>query len=375
MKLFKNSYKYEKPKSEPKSKMLSSIIETSTQKVIPSVDEYIQAVNAAKSKLLQSRNLLYDHYNTVLDIDNIVNSLLNKRYTNIRGKKIGVKYNNRVLKNSIFYDSPMFTKFMVDIFKTKLWGFNVFEFHNKDGFSYKVLPHKHINPYRKEVLKRQYDPTGIPFDKKNDIMFSGSADDLGLLAQITLLSIYRRYGMFNYSRYAELAAENFTQLKTKGYTSDANMDKIQSALSNRASGLLEVPEGVELESESQTSSQQNQLFEGYIRNLKEELAILILGQTMTTFDGSSRSQAEVHSDEQKDIFYEDDVFVLNELNHNFKKYIKFWDSSMNPDKLEFFYTPDTDRELRVKLDEYKKLKDLGVTFTDDELRDTFKNIL
>ena len=46
---------------------------------------------------------------------------------------------------------------------------------------------------------------------------------------------------------------------------------------------------------------------------------LVLGQTMTTEDGSSRSQAEVHERTQEDIFDADGKYVLDVLNYEFTK--------------------------------------------------------
>lgn len=380
MKLFKNSYKPE----YKDNKQIRQIVETTPYRVSPSVDEYIKALDIAKSKQIQSRVLLYDHYLATMELDAMVTSLLNKRFGNIEHKTIQLinKNTNEADESfNVFLNSHRFKDFLIDILKTKLWGFNVFEFNILEKFDnvyfdYFLFPHKHINPYRKEILKQQFDSTGISFDNRSDIMMIGNADNLGLLSQITLLSIYKRYGLFNYSRYAELASENFTQLKATGAVDDKAMQNIQTSLRDRGrGGVIGMPEGMDLTFENQSSSQQNQLFESYQKMLKEELAILILGQTMTTFDGSSRSQAEVHSDEQDSLFASDERYILNTLNFNFISYLNYWFPNVDISKYEFKLKVNSTVELKKQLDEYKVLKELGIMFTNDELRTKFKDLL
>ena len=369
-----NSFRYDPDYGEKNTNKPSNlIIETTKQQVVPSVDEYIRALRGFDSKLIQTRTLLYDHYATTLATDNMVISLLNKRFSNIQNKSVGIRYRGEDIENSLT-ESPKFNNFLIDILKTKLWGFNVFEFDNKGSFDYKLLPHKHINPYRKEVLRQQYDSEGLPFSDLEDIMFIGDETDAGLLSQITLLSIYRRYAMFNYSRYLELAGENFTTIKTRGNTTAENLTNINQQMRDRVGGTLELPDGLDVQTENSSSSSQNALFEGYQKIIKEEMAILILGQTMTTFDGSSKSQADVHSAEQKNLFYEDDVYVLNQLNYSFRHYINLWDN-INADEIEFYFKPNNELEMQNKLERYKELKDLGVVFTNEELRGIFKDLL
>jgi hypothetical protein len=380
---FKNSYVPEK-QITGNNKKYKQIIQMTPYRVSPSIDEYTHALDSAKSKVLQSRILLYDNYIATLDLDAMVVSLLNKRFGNLENKSIELvnKDTNEVDDNyKEFLNSPRFKEFVMDILNTKFWGFNVFEFntlvtHNQEYFDYYLFPHKHINPYSKEVLKYQYDSKGISFKNKADIMMIGDSDNLGLLSQIALLSIYKRFGMFNYSRYSELAAENFTQIQAGGATDAIQMQKLQSDILDRGrGGLLNTPEGVNLDFQNQSSSSQNQLFENYQTMIKEEMAILILGQTMTSFDGSSRSQAEVHSDEQDSLFASDERFILNTLNFDFKEYLNYWFADFDSAKYEFKFKINSSVELKKQLDEYKELKELGIMFTDEELRTKFKDLL
>lgn len=374
---FENSFKYENTKSKK-----FKIIETTKQHITPAIDIYINSLQSASNKTIQSRVLLYDSYLTTLMVDDVVQSLLDKRLDNITNKSIQIYQNDKHLEDmDYFFESPKFQQFLKDMIMTKFWGFQLFEFDEfvfdeKKWFDYKVIPHKHVNPYRKEVLKKQFDREGISFEKRNDYLFIGDEDDLGLLSKITLLSLYNRLGMFGYSKYLDLASENFQTIKTRGYVDDEDINHIQKQLATRGSGgNIQVPDGIDFDLINQSSSQQNQLFENYMERVKDRMATLILGQTMTTSDGSSRSQAEVHQSEQSKKYSSDELFVLNVLNFEFRDYLPLWFKDINTNGMEFRLVPSTAEEIRNKLQTYKLLKELGMQFSEDQLREAFSTLL
>lgn len=336
-------------------------------RIVPSIDDFIKAVESATNPTLQNRLLLYSHYETTMLYDTYVSALIEKRLENITSKNIVLFDGDKRVETSLF-DSPKFEKFTKDVILNKFWGMTLFEF-NRGYFDYYKIPIKHINPFRREVLVTPYDETGTSFDN-NNCLFIGDDEDLGLLLKITLLSLYKRLGMFNYGRYVDLASENFTQLKVRGLTEELGLDTIESYQNRAGGGTMQLPEGAELSQENQSSSQQNQLFENYMSMLKEELAVLILGQTMTTQNGSSRSQAEVHQIEQETKYSSDEKYLLDVLNYDFIEYVGLWGIPYS-DSMRFELVETSETQLNRKLNNYKILKDLGLQFTDEELRRQF----
>lgn len=358
------------------------IVEFAKRRISPSVDDFVNAVEAALSKTQQTRITLYDHYKQTLLFDNVVTSLIEKRLDNIDNKKV-VLYKGEAPVEDInyFLSAPEFRLFLRDIVMSKkFWGFGLFEFDeyeydNKKWFRHKVIPIKHVNPYAVEILEMQNDSNGWAVGDRNDYMFIGDPDDLGLMLQVTLLSLYRRLGMFNYGKYVDLASENFMQLVQREFTDNANIASLQDSISKRAAGgILSLPDGVDLRSENQSSSQQNQLFEGYMQLLKDELAVLILGQTMTTEDGASRSQAEVHQIEQGAKYSADEQMIVDILNYEFKDRLPLWGFEVTSD-MRFALEPTSYEELNMNLRNLKALKELGLELTTDELKEKFKEIL
>jgi hypothetical protein len=372
----RNAFAY-KPKKDGKVK----VIEFSQKRITPKVDEFIDAVYSARNKMTQSRSMLYDHYQQTLTVDNVVRSMLMKRLDNIQNKTVALyDGDNELVDLRPFFESPKFREFITNIVMVKFWGMSLFEFSEMDykgkaWFDYKIIPIKHINPYNREVLISQNDSNGEPISKYPECLFLGDADDLGLLLPVTLLSLYRRLGMFNYGKYVDLASENFTVMMQREFSDSQNINRINDMLSKRdGGGVLSVPDGVDFRMENQSSSQQNDLFEGYMKMLKEEIAVLILGQTMTTSDGSSRSQAEVHQDEQENKFSGDERYVLDVLNYEFMDMLPIWGIGVK-ESYRFKFLPNSASDLKNRINQLKELKELGLQLSEEELRDKFNEIL
>lgn len=341
---FKNIFR----PSEAKRPSKFEIRELPKGKITISVDNYVSAADSASSSIIQNRVTLYNHYDQTMMFDYYFKSLLTKRLTNIERKRLVLLDNDKEYEDiNYFLEAPKFRQFLQDIILTKFYGMSLFEFqvtkdkHGKDWFDYYKIPIKHINPFRREVVAMETQESGESFDKP-DCLFLGDKDDLGLMLQCTLLSLYRRLGLFDYGKYVDLASENFTQLITREYGDNEGANNLLKNLSERGGGgVFNAPPGVEISSENQSSSQQNQLFDNYLKMLKEEMAIFVLGQTMTTEDGSSRSQAEVHQAEQGHIFQGDDKYVIDTLNYDVYDYMHMWGFEMKP-SMRFAFVPFED---------------------------------
>jgi len=108
--------------------------------------------------------------------------------------------------------------------------------------------------------------------------------------------------------------------------------------------------------------------------LKDELAVLILGQNMTTSDGSSRSQAEVHQIEQMEKYSSDEQNVLDVLNYEFIDKLPLWGYNVKP-TMQFRFLETSAKAINQKLKNLTALQQLGLQLTDEEIREKFKDII
>ncbi|MFW6377518.1 MAG: phage portal protein family protein, partial [bacterium] len=245
------------------------LIESSVLRIQPRLDLYLQAVELSLDKRVQNRNLLYDFYFNTLIVDDVVYSLIDKRLDNISNKSIYlVDSNNEVIEDyKYFFEAPKFRRFLRDIVMSKFWGFQLFGFkkynwEGKDWFDYVSINHKHVDPYNQHITKTQFDSTPVlDFAEHPEFLFVGDADDLGMMAKVTKLSIMLRQGDFWYGKYADLASENFTQIQKKGLVDEKTLQKINQQMQRRSGGaMLETDDNLNLKFHNQSSSQQNQLY-------------------------------------------------------------------------------------------------------------------
>jgi phage gp29-like protein len=129
-----------------------------------------------------------------------------------------------------------------------------------------------------------------------------------------------------------------------------------------------IPDGVDMDFMNMSSSSQNQLFEGFFDTLNAEQSKLILGQTMTTEDGSSLSQSEVHAAQQHILLNADKRYVLNFLNYKFNKFMPMFGA---PEGGYFKFIESDSLSLSEQLDNDLKLQQLGVVFDEKYLREKY----
>lgn len=96
-----------------------------------------------------------------------------------------------------------------------------------------------------------------------------------------------------------------------------DVDILFSAVANVGTDAAAVlPRSMDIEFEETASSTGDKVFENLARYGDEQVSKAVLGQTMTSDDGSSRAQAEVHNDVRHDIAAADARSVTGTLNRD-----------------------------------------------------------
>jgi phage gp29-like protein len=145
-------------------------------------------------------------------------------------------------------------------------------------------------------------------------------------------------------------------------------EQIRSILNAAGTGTADLPPGIDLETNNQTSTSQNDLFEGIVKYYDDQHTKLLLGQTMTTEDGSSRSQAEVHERTQESILDSDAKFLLDVLNYEMFEMLPAFGIAQNG-KWQYMESATTKASQSVDLD--LKIKELGYNFTPEYIAEKY----
>lgn len=321
---------------------------------------------------MDSKWLLQDIYTEQMDLDGHLAGLVRKRTAALMRNELQYIRNGEPDEAvGEWMEKQRFKDFVKEVHEALYFGHSLFWFGKAKGdeFTYKLISRKHVNGDKKVILKNQQDRDGMSYEnalRLREAIEVGQPLDLGLLKTATYYSIIKRNLIADWANYAEEAGRNFRTVKYKGKDMEARNQLIAALKASGSGGIVSVPEGMDVDIQNMSSSSQNQLFENFMDYLNKEQSKLILGQTMTTDDGSSRSQAEVHEGEQAILLQGDKMRMLNFLNYDFYDYLPKWGIPPGG-QFQFGEVQDIDKMLERDL----KLKALGYVFTQEQLQERY----
>ncbi len=341
------------------------------------VGDLTASIKQAESIFNPLRYNLYNIYQENIDIVTHLHSLLSIRQSVLLQRNLQfIKKSGKVDEElTEWMKSPQFKQFIGEILNTRFWGFSLFDFTDYAGqqwFNYDLINRKHVDPIRQVVYSRETGQGPMPYNEKSRekyIMPVGNQRDLGILKTASYVAIHIRQLMSDMMNYTELAGNNFTVIKTKNNDPKINSQVMEAVRNLSGSGTLQLPDGVaDVNMESMSSSQQNQLFTSIMDLLNKELSKLILGSTMVTDEGSSRSQGEVHERTTANIYESDATYLLDVLNYQFYDKLGLWGKQANG---KFIFEESHTAEDMAELDKDIKLKSLGLTLTPEYLAEKY----
>lgn len=286
------------------------------------------AIKAAENVTNPKRAALYTLYEEVL-LDGHLTAVIRKRKDRILNTRIKFVKNNietedENIRNIL--ESPWFYELINLIMDARFYGHSLIEFGlGSEGVgTVELVERRNVIPELGIVALKEGETKGIPFREppySNWVLEVGKKKDLGLLMIACQYVIYKRGGFGDWAQFAELFGMPFRKGKYNGHD-EATRIKLEEALQKSGSAAYVVlPEGsdVEFVTTGGNTAGSKDLYNGLRTACNEEMSVLILGNTMTTSDGSSRSQAEVHQDSEDDIIESDRKWVKFILNHDAKR--------------------------------------------------------
>lgn len=117
------------------------------------------------------------------------------------------------------------------------------------------------------------------------------------------------------------------------------------ALGEAAQAVL--PEGTTIDVKESSTGDAYLVFDKQIERANTELSKAVLGGTMLTDNGSSRSQSEVHERNLDDKLSEDDRRIITfTTNDQLIPMLSLWGHDINPDTDEFMFDPGDEMDLK-----------------------------
>lgn len=291
-----------------------------------------KALKAAEGKK-QSRKSIYDLYHESL-LDARLKALIEKRIEAITNTDLQFVLPDGAVNDDIsnLVKQPFFNTLLREIMNTHFWGYTLLQLDlptPSDEISEGqviLVPRAYVKPRFGIVVAAANDDTGIDYTSPewSDIVITiGESEDLGLLLQACKYELIKRATISDWAEFAETFGIDTIIAK---YNNDDTRDAINTALNERgAAGNLSVPADTEIDVLSGISKTgSSQLFSKLSDTANDELAVLILGQTMTTTDSSNSgfAQGYIHSQVEAAKYRSDRRFVERVLNNKLTPYLQ-----------------------------------------------------
>jgi hypothetical protein len=267
------------------------------------VAKWRKALQEAESTTRPSRiNLLRIFQDVVLDthlsavIEQRKNKVLSRGFKMLNDDGSENEEATKLLK------AEWFERFLSIALDSRFYGFSLVEFGSilEDQFTkVKAVPREYVIPEFGQVKlslggSKAIDYTRPPFS--NWALFVGSETDLGLLNKATPIIQWKRLVQATWAEYNELYGVplRIGRTNTTDPAARNNMELMLDQLGSSAWGLFDEEDQIEIINGVKVGGQGT--FRDFIELADAQISKLIVGQTMTTDDGSSRSQSETHAD-------------------------------------------------------------------------------
>jgi len=281
------------------------------------------ALRFAENPQNPQRDQLYTIYaDVVLDLH--LQSVMNQRQKSVSklGFKIVNDQNEEDEDATNLFKSKWFNTYQKLILSTPYFGTTVIQLtgvvndkfqgpNNTPGV--RLINRRLYFPERQIIRDSPQSMAGMRWTGDNFrdwVIAEGDPDDLGLLNGITPLTLMKKGLVQFWAEYAELFGQPTRILKTAKHDT-TEREELREMLERMGSlnfailGMDDVMEFLETRQEDA-----HEVYEQFLKYVDGSNSKVILGQTMTTDDGSSLSQAEVHS-RVLEMFTMDDMIMLS----------------------------------------------------------------
>lgn len=278
----------------------------------------------------EQRTLLYDLYSEIL-LDGRLKALLFQRAARITNTPLSFTVNGEAVDEvADLATKRCFRKFITEALYSRFWGHSLLELYwpapgSVDKGSTNLIPRKHVKPKKGIVTKDSWGIEGLPYREAPFNQYCievGEPDDFGLILEACPHVIYKRGGFGDWAEFAEVFGMPF---RWATYNNEQSRGILESALKEAGSaGYVVAPEDAKLQFFNPSAgSQSNDIFRFLIDACNQELAITILGNTMTTQEAkhSGYAQSETQMLTQDEIHADDREFVLSILNEDLNPYL------------------------------------------------------
>lgn len=350
--LSKNMSKYTPYKMTPaqKGSVQSSIVVQAPLRTNPDIGKWRSALRMAEDVETPDRSMLLDIYEeTRLDAlvasvtQRIVSKCCNSRIVfTVDGEPDQAHPINQLLA------APVFLRIIRWIIESKWYGHSLIELEFEAGQvkDAHLIPRKNVLPEKGLVVANVGDQKGVAYREpphQKYVLEVGEPRDLGLLNPATPYVIYKRFALANMGEYVEIYGVPIREFLYDPQVPNSRAETEKQAKKQGASSTVIMPMGTKTNIHKGADGSGSSVFKQAKEMHDEELLLLFVGQSMTTKNGSSRSQAEVHQSGEDEFIMAYKLFVELVLNHQLKPLLQLHGFQLEQGRLQYEVTEKMDK--------------------------------
>ncbi|MDD2965439.1 MAG: DUF935 family protein [Bacteroidales bacterium] len=287
------------------------------------VDDWKQAREARRDPHNPVTYLLQQTYADNM-IDRVLFRQISNRVLRITNKQFLLKKPDGTTNwtTTNFINQKWFRKLVKQALLSKFYGYSMVYINRWAPGAIQdhiVIPREHLIPEKNLLIKNITDRTGLTYtDFPNFLIYMSLGDDaIGELEGIGPLTILKRHSWASWDAFEQIFGLPLRIAKTMVNT-PKHLNELQSALDQMGrDGSMIIDKMVDIEYKESTRTDAFRVFDEKRKAVNEEICVAVNGETMTTFDGSSRSQGEVHLLTLEEITAEDVKDVQDWFNNEF----------------------------------------------------------
>ena len=302
-------------------KILLNIIPLPNPRVREDTRTWLDALKWAEHPEFPRRTRLYYVYEAV-ELDAHLTAIINKRVFRAQTMKFKImdENDNECPELVNMLQTSWYREYVKLIMNHRWWGHALIDFDfdmNGDVLDVNQIPPKHVIPEWGEWKVWDMDLRGLPYRNTpmmNYMIEVGGNRDLGLFKKAAPWALWKKNSIAFWSQFNEIFGIPFRLVKTPGRDARRNqiLGDIMKNMGGSGYGVFQDDETVEI-FESKASDPYK-VFDNLILRANSEMSKLIIHQTMTSDNGSSRSQASVHEDVAEEVHMADGLMLMEIIN-------------------------------------------------------------
>lgn len=352
----------------PEKILVQQVVIKPNKRSSQDIGSWRAALKSAESDNPRRTNL-YDLYEDIL-LDGTLSSVIEKRIEAITNSHLVFRDSNKQEIEEVqnLVSKSWFEEMLTEVMNAKFWGHSLLEFTFGENITCDLISRKNVNPRKGIVMINQTDSNGADYrlpEFEPYILEIGKARDLGLLLKTAQYVIYKRGNFGDWAQFAELFGMPFRTGKYEDFDEEGRAQLERTLEEAGSAAWAVIPKSTEMDFTANNSNADGQIYSNLKGACDEEIAISVLGQTMTTRDtkGSGYAQGKIHQDVEKAKHQADKRFVARILN---EKLTSLLETAGFPVKDgSWTFEEEDGRTIKEKVETIKAVREMGTPVSDD----------